>query len=235
MEQNKIRSYLLYALGEIFLVVIGILIALQVNNWNEERKNRIYETTLLRNVHDALVIDQENLNSIISGLKKVQYSVQEIIRMKNEAVIERDSLYEYFDLIDGYGAAFLVNKSPFETIESGGLDRISNPELRKKLSTLYGFTLRSTESWINEVLRHELFKRNELREQIYRSRIIVTDGGSIINEPDIDNLEQVINHPKMDTYLYTAGWPLTTTISLMERAAVEMEELAVLINQEIEN
>src|SRR6056297_668112 len=38
MEQNKIRTYLLYAVGEILLVVIGILIALQVNNWNEERK-----------------------------------------------------------------------------------------------------------------------------------------------------------------------------------------------------
>tara|TARA_R110002126_G_scaffold4515_1_gene23788 strand:+ start:8266 stop:8913 length:648 start_codon:yes stop_codon:yes gene_type:complete len=37
MEQNKIRTYIFYAVGEIFLVVIGILIALQVNNWNEER------------------------------------------------------------------------------------------------------------------------------------------------------------------------------------------------------
>jgi len=38
MEQNKIKKYLLYAVGEILLVVIGILIALQVNNWNEQRK-----------------------------------------------------------------------------------------------------------------------------------------------------------------------------------------------------
>lgn len=38
MQQNKIRSYFLYAVGEIFLVVIGILLALQVNNWNEHRK-----------------------------------------------------------------------------------------------------------------------------------------------------------------------------------------------------
>ncbi len=37
MEKNKLGKYLKYALGEIILVVIGILIALQVNNWNEER------------------------------------------------------------------------------------------------------------------------------------------------------------------------------------------------------
>ena len=41
MEQNKISSYLFYAIGEIALVMIGILLALQVNNWNEQRKNRM--------------------------------------------------------------------------------------------------------------------------------------------------------------------------------------------------
>ena len=38
MEENKTGKYLKYAIGEIVLVVIGILIALQINNWNEERK-----------------------------------------------------------------------------------------------------------------------------------------------------------------------------------------------------
>jgi len=39
IEEDNVRKYLLYAIGEILLVVIGILIALQVNNWNEERKD----------------------------------------------------------------------------------------------------------------------------------------------------------------------------------------------------
>ena len=45
IEQSKVRNYFFYAIGEILLVVIGILIALQVNNWNEERKLNLLEVS----------------------------------------------------------------------------------------------------------------------------------------------------------------------------------------------
>jgi len=45
IEEDNVRKYLLYAIGEILLVVIGILIALQVNNWNEERKLNLLEVS----------------------------------------------------------------------------------------------------------------------------------------------------------------------------------------------
>ncbi|SEL78317.1 hypothetical protein SAMN04488008_105187 [Maribacter orientalis] len=47
LTENKFYKYLLYAFGEIVLVVIGILIALQINNWNEEQKNKAIEQQLL--------------------------------------------------------------------------------------------------------------------------------------------------------------------------------------------
>lgn len=50
LAQNRATKYLLYALGEILLVVMGILIALQVNNWNEERKIKENERLLLSDV-----------------------------------------------------------------------------------------------------------------------------------------------------------------------------------------
>ncbi len=46
IKENKVSKYLLYAIGEIILVVIGILIALQVNTWNEYRKDRVSEKEL---------------------------------------------------------------------------------------------------------------------------------------------------------------------------------------------
>lgn len=49
LSQNRVTQYLAYAIGEIILVVIGILIALQVNNWNENRKNGEIEHKVLLN------------------------------------------------------------------------------------------------------------------------------------------------------------------------------------------
>jgi hypothetical protein len=50
MSENKTSKYFKYAIGEILLVVIGILIALQINTWNEERKERNREQAILKNL-----------------------------------------------------------------------------------------------------------------------------------------------------------------------------------------
>ncbi len=56
LSENRFSKYLIYALGEIFLVVIGILIALQINNWSEERKER----DRLYNVYSLIAVDLRN-------------------------------------------------------------------------------------------------------------------------------------------------------------------------------
>ena len=63
--ENKFSKYLLYALGEIALVMIGILLALQVNNWNEERKQRQVEIKYFGNLKNDLLADIQRLDYII--------------------------------------------------------------------------------------------------------------------------------------------------------------------------
>ena len=65
LTENKFSKYLLYAIGEIILVVIGILIALQFNTWQIEKKDRQIERTLLENIKRDLESDiQEYRNGI---------------------------------------------------------------------------------------------------------------------------------------------------------------------------
>ena len=66
MEQNKLRTYLLYAVGEIALVMIGILLALQVNNWNEERKDNNNEEFYLSKIEASLRSDSLALVQVIN-------------------------------------------------------------------------------------------------------------------------------------------------------------------------
>ncbi|MFX0556662.1 DUF6090 family protein [Maribacter sp. CXY002] len=65
LTQNKFGKYLTYAIGEIVLVVIGILIALQINNWNENRINSAKETTVLANIHKEFKQNKKQLDSVI--------------------------------------------------------------------------------------------------------------------------------------------------------------------------
>ena len=64
LMENKTGKYLKYAIGEIVLVMIGILLALQVNNWNEERKNNSIRKSYLENLKVDLKKDLENLEEL---------------------------------------------------------------------------------------------------------------------------------------------------------------------------
>ena len=66
----KAGKYLKYAIGEIILVVIGILIALSINNWNEERKNKIESVIVLTNLKSELIEDLATLNTRIESLQR---------------------------------------------------------------------------------------------------------------------------------------------------------------------
>ncbi len=62
IEEGQLRKYLVYAVGEILLVMIGILLALQVNNWNEGKKNRALESEYLQRIAVDLKITEQSVD-----------------------------------------------------------------------------------------------------------------------------------------------------------------------------
>ena len=77
--KDKITKYYKYAFGEIVLVVIGILIALSINNWNEARKNRIEQLILINNIIEDLRLDSIHINKSLSEVGNQKRLVDDLI------------------------------------------------------------------------------------------------------------------------------------------------------------
>ena len=80
LTENKFSKYIIYAIGEVVLVVIGILIALQVNNWNEDQKIKRQEAILIKNLKTEFNVNLENLKEI---KKQNTILYNSIIELKN--------------------------------------------------------------------------------------------------------------------------------------------------------
>ncbi len=79
LTENKFSKYLLYAIGEIILVVIGILIALSINNWNENRIIAIQLNNIYLEVQENLKTDLINLSNYITHYEKLENNLDEIL------------------------------------------------------------------------------------------------------------------------------------------------------------
>jgi hypothetical protein len=69
-DDNKPMKYMRYAVGEILLVMVGILLALQVNNWNEERKTANVEIQVLKGIQIDLKVDLDWIDKVIMTFKR---------------------------------------------------------------------------------------------------------------------------------------------------------------------
>ena len=79
--ENKTSKYFKYAIGEIILVVVGILIALQINNWNENRKNAYKEVAILSNINKEFKQNKKQLDSVVKQHQHVYDNCTKIMSL----------------------------------------------------------------------------------------------------------------------------------------------------------
>ena len=126
------RKYLLYAIGEIALVVIGILIALQINNWNEERKDNIREQVILKQLKDEYKSNLVQLDEKIEMRANIVQSALSIMKyMDSPSLVRRDSLIIHLSNV--------IPDPTFDPIQndlisSGNIRLIQNEKLKRRLS-----------------------------------------------------------------------------------------------------
>jgi hypothetical protein len=132
METGKTGKYFKYAIGEIILVVIGILIALQINNWNEQRKDKVKEQILLKQLQEDYQSNLLQLEEKMATREKMLISAVQLLNAFDEPIeMTRDSVIE--DL------ATIRNDPTFDPIQSDitsseNLRLIQNDNLKRLLS-----------------------------------------------------------------------------------------------------
>lgn len=159
LTQNKVTRYLAYAIGEIFLVVLGILIALQINNANETNKLQRKEVILLTEMKSNLQSDLLDLEYNIRGNKARRFSNQLILTALQEKRPFHDSLRSHFGNIFG-NFQLSENTASWENLKSVGLDLISNDSLRNRISYLYSTRypyLENTEKGVDDAYQWDYF------------------------------------------------------------------------------
>jgi len=136
LDEGKLRRYLIYAFGEILLVVIGILIALHINNLNEDRKTRTVEEQILKDLIIGIEDDIGSINYNIERHSEAINSCNVLLDIFNKNVGYNDSLSRHFAAIH-YHTLFMNNKGAYESLKSKGFKTISNKELRFIIINLY--------------------------------------------------------------------------------------------------
>ena len=137
MNQNKTAKYFKYAIGEIVLVVIGILIALQINTWNQNRIKANKEITVLKNIHKEFKESKVQLDTVLKHHKKVHISCAKIMSYfpikEKPAPAVLDSLSKYLGHSYG-GYTFNPSQSSINALMStSSFDIISDESLRDLL------------------------------------------------------------------------------------------------------
>ena len=136
LSENKFSKYLLYAIGEIVLVVIGILIALQINNANEKGNRVQLEKSLLKEMKENLEVDLGDLRFNIRYDSTNSRATKLVLHQLENNIPYHDSLAIFYGKM-GSNSLLLENTSAYENLKSLGFDLISNKALRSKITNLY--------------------------------------------------------------------------------------------------
>lgn len=152
------------ALIELLIVVVGILIALRVSNWNQERQDHARAENYYRRIHADLLADRQNIDTTLAFWKKVStYGGEAIAYGENGRLVDRS---KWATVLAYYQASqimpFVASDTTFEEMRSAGdLGLIADQNLRKELADYY--RLEGGSSSLAATLRQNPAYRSQIR------------------------------------------------------------------------
>ena len=229
MEKNKTAKYLKYAIGEIVLVMIGILLALQVSNWNQNRQLQKEELNILKGLHQEFSENQIRFDTIY----KLQEARRDAIITTMTANISEYSA-EIWDSIHGNvirAWTFDPLKGFYNSvINSGKLDLISNDRLKTRISKFQDLVI----DYNGDELNSNAFAMNNMHSIIINqmpARFKVWMGIRARTENEkLKHKQAYLNLYKDNTYENMLIFLIAYMSSIFEEGPILREEMISIIS-----
>lgn len=227
----KAGKFILYSIGEIVFIVIGILFALQIGECNESRKNAALELQVLQGIDRDLEFNVVNLEELIE--------MDSFLIMGNEYLLEvirdPDSTYdpeldELFGNINRY-SVFYPQRMAYESLKNRGFELISNLELRSEIINLYDYAY-MTNSTVEMELKRGLYETSNVvflrhldtGEEVYLKKPL--------NFALLKKDQEFINHlahvtGEQKALVYFSKEHLANTLAVQEKLAEEIGKLTL--------
>ncbi len=133
---SRVTKYLLYAIGEIVLLVIGIMIAVQINNWNEVKQQKQLELQTLKEIRGSIETNLAEMERLSAAHSAQVEHFKDLVTHMEEDLPYHDSLETKMAAIFGWYTP-LFDFAPYETLKTRGVELISNDTIKRNIIAVY--------------------------------------------------------------------------------------------------
>jgi len=246
-DDNQFLRYSRYAIGEILLVMVGILLALQVNNWNNLRSERALEVKYLRGIKADLQVDLINLKTFIDD-KELKYTSAAVILEMDapQTVSELDALDSIIWNVFGWVRYDQSTNTLDELIGSGNLSLIKNDSIKRMIQNIKQSNI-SVQGSVEHMRREYDYYLYDRSAALREMAPFVDLGESVKQNKRIENLNldeakliifREQSHALLNDLIFRNGLKLAIGNNLgMYRDCLKLyadvEKLIVFINEEL--
>ncbi|TQV85400.1 DUF6090 family protein [Aliikangiella coralliicola] len=214
---------------EFLLIVVGILVALQIENWNDERKSQSFKNKTLSQIKSALKRDVEHFNNRIRRLESISESVGLIAEHLEKELPESDIFASEFSRIS-WSLVLETRTAAYESLKSSGLDAIKSSELKVNLINVYDYIYPR----LNWFLENKFNKFNDLYATPFLFRYFSLEKEAGDENPvwNTQLYQQLLNDKKALTLLYRKQRQIHELKLEIQLALTEIEKLLSSIDNE---
>ena len=234
MNSRSTRKYLLYALGEIFLVMIGILLALQVNNWNQKRISNSNQRDLLRKLTRDLEADikrNQEIDSVYEDwLVQIDYVYDNVLTGKLERLTHLNQM------VPGRGSMLYldVRKSSYDEMINSGILYTLSDELSDLINNYYelaSFEIEKVNRDNQDFADYELAPGTASQKNIV-IRLITQRNLNYIDWSWMDDPHSNL-YQHVETYCGWLAEAINANIEAMDKINSEAQNLIAIINMHL--